>query len=199
VPINLPNILTLVRIGLIPILVVVFYLPVRWASEASACVFTLAALTDWLDGYLARKLGQTSPFGAFLDPVADKLMVAVALVLLVQGSPTPWLAVPAAVIVGREITISALREWMAEVGKRAHVAVSIMGKLKTVAQMVAVILLLYHDPIWLFPTNRVGMGLLYLAAALTLWSMGVYLRAAWVALKGAESGAGISRGESRRT
>ncbi len=198
-PINLPNILTLVRIGLIPILVVVFYLPVRWASEASACVFTLAALTDWLDGYLARKLGQTSPFGAFLDPVADKLMVAVALVLLVQGSPTPWLAVPAAVIVGREITISALREWMAEVGKRAHVAVSIMGKLKTVAQMVAVILLLYHDPIWLFPTNRVGMGLLYLAAALTLWSMGVYLRAAWVALKGAESGAGISRGESRRT
>lgn len=198
-PINLPNILTLVRIGLIPILVVAFYLPVRWASEASACVFTLAALTDWLDGYLARKLGQTSPFGAFLDPVADKLMVAVALVLLVQGSPTPWLAVPAAVIVGREITISALREWMAEVGKRAHVAVSIMGKLKTVAQMVAVILLLYHDPIWLFPTNRVGMGLLYLAAALTLWSMGVYLRAAWVALKGAESGAGISRGESRRT
>jgi CDP-diacylglycerol--glycerol-3-phosphate 3-phosphatidyltransferase len=199
VPINLPNILTLVRIGLIPILVVAFYLPVRWASEASACVFTLAALTDWLDGYLARKLGQTSPFGAFLDPVADKLMVAVALVLLVQGSPTPWLAVPAAVIVGREITISALREWMAEVGKRAHVAVSIMGKLKTVAQMVAVILLLYHDPIWLFPTKRVGMGLLYLAAALTLWSMGVYLRAAWVALKVAESGAGISRGESQRT
>jgi len=176
---NLPNILTLVRIGLIPILVIVFYLPIHWAGEASAAVFTLGAVTDWLDGYFARKLGQTSPFGAFLDPVADKLMVAVALVLVVQASPSPWLAVPAAVIIGREITISALREWMAEIGKRARVAVSYIGKVKTVAQMVAVILLLYHDPIWLVPTATIGMVLLYIAAALTLWSMGVYLRAAW--------------------
>ena len=131
----------------------------------------MAALTDWLDGYLARRLGQTSAFGAFLDPVADKLMVAAALVLLVQAIPTPLMAVAAAIIIGREIAISALREWMAQLGKHARVAVSTVGKIKTTAQMVAVLLLLYREPLWFFPTLEVGMGLLVVAAALTLWSM----------------------------
>ncbi len=183
ISLNLPNVITLVRIALIPILVLVFYLPVAWSSAAAAVVFALGALSDWLDGYLARRLAQTSPFGAFLDPVADKLMVAVALVLLVQADPTPWLAVPAAVIVGREIVISALREWMAEVGKRAHVAVSLIGKLKTVVQMVALVCMLYRQPVAGLPVYEVGFGLLYLAAGLTLWSMVMYLRAARAALR----------------
>jgi CDP-diacylglycerol--glycerol-3-phosphate 3-phosphatidyltransferase/cardiolipin synthase len=128
---NIPNILTLLRIFLIPVFVVVFYLPVPWARPLCALIFTVAALTDWLDGYLARRWGQTSPLGAFLDPVADKLMVAIALVLLVQAEATVLFALPAAVIIGREITVSALREWMAEVGARAKVAVSMTGKVKT--------------------------------------------------------------------
>ncbi len=175
---NIPNSLTLFRIVLIPVFVVVFYLPGHWARLASAMVFAAAALTDWLDGWLARKLGQTSAIGAFLDPVADKLMVAVALVLLVQSHPTPWLAVPAAVIIGREITISALREWMAEIGERARVAVSGLGKLKTISQMVALLLLLYRDPLLGLPVYPLGLGLLYVAAFLTLWSMTLYLVAA---------------------
>ena len=176
---NLPNSLTLLRIALIPVFVVLFYLPGDWTHPACALIFTLAAVTDWLDGYLARRLNQMSAFGAFLDPVADKLMVAVALVLLVQSEPTIWMAIPAAIIVGREIAISALREWMAELGKRATIAVSIIGKFKTTAQMVAVILLLYRQPIGVFPVHAVGMALLLVAAALTLWSMLVYLQAAW--------------------
>jgi CDP-diacylglycerol--glycerol-3-phosphate 3-phosphatidyltransferase len=176
---TLPNILTLGRIGLIPVFVMVFYLPVTWSNEASTLVFALAAVTDWVDGYLARKWAQTSALGAFLDPVADKLMVAVALVLLVQVHPSPWLAVPAAVIIGREIAVSALREWMAEIGERAQVAVSMLGKLKTTAQMVALILLLYRDAIGIFPTLIVGYAMLYVAAVLTLWSMVLYLQAAW--------------------
>jgi len=176
---NLPNILTLLRIALIPVFVVLFYLPGEWTHPACALVFLLAAVTDWLDGYLARRLNQTSAFGAFLDPVADKLMVAVALVLLVQNNPTAWFAIPAAVIIGREIAISALREWMAELGKRAAVAVSIIGKFKTTAQMLALLLLLYQQPIGIFPTHTVGMALLLIAAGLTLWSMLVYLKAAW--------------------
>nr|MDQ3958755.1 CDP-diacylglycerol--glycerol-3-phosphate 3-phosphatidyltransferase [Pseudomonadota bacterium] len=128
---NIPNTLTLVRIALIPIFVIVFYLPIKWSHVATAVIFALAALTDWLDGYLARRLGQTSALGAFLDPVADKLMVAVVLVFLLQQNPSPWLALPAAIIIGREITISALREWMAELGVRARVAVSSLGKIKT--------------------------------------------------------------------
>ena len=139
----------------------------------------LAALTDWFDGYLARKLGQSSPFGAFLDPVADKLIVAVALVMLVQANPKWWFVIPAAVIVGREIAISALREWMAEIGERTQVAVSFIGKIKTTAQMIALLLLLYRQPLWGFPTNEVGVLLLYVAAILTLWSMVMYLKAAW--------------------
>jgi CDP-diacylglycerol--glycerol-3-phosphate 3-phosphatidyltransferase len=176
---NTPNILTLLRIALIPVLVLVFYLPGKWSHAASAAIFTLAAITDWLDGYLARRLEQSSAFGAFLDPVADKLMVAVALILLVQGDPQPALAIPAAIIIGREIAISALREWMAEIGSRSVVAVSWVGKFKTVAQLVAIILLLYHYPIGPIPIRSLGYGLLYAAAILTLWSMFQYLHAAW--------------------
>ena len=139
-----------------------------------------AALTDLLDGYLARKLQQTSAFGAFLDPVADKLMVTVVLVLLVQAHPTPWLAVPAAVIIGREVAVSALREWMAELGRRTQVGVALVGKIKTVVQMCALLLMLYRDDLLdIFPTYTVGFTLLYMAAVLTLWSMVVYIRAAW--------------------
>ena len=176
---NIPNTLTLIRIALIPVFVVVFYLPFGWASAASAAIFALAGITDWLDGYLARRLGQISAFGAFLDPVADKLMVAVALVLLVQSDPHWWLAIPAAIIIGREIAISGLREWMAEVGKRTHVRVAFMGKVKTTAQITAIILWLYRDPLLGFPILPVAYVLLYLASLLTLWSMFVYLRSAW--------------------
>ena len=150
----------------------------------SAAIFGIAALTDLLDGYLARRLNQLSAFGAFLDPVADKLMVAVALVLLVQDNPSPLFAVPAAIIIGREIAISALREWMSEIGARTKVAVSIIGKLKTTIQMIAILLLLFKMPLAGFPTHDVGLVLLYIAAALTLWSMVVYMRAAWPLLSG---------------
>ena len=188
---NIPTLLTLIRIALIPVFVLAYYLPVSWANIATAAIFVLAGATDWFDGYLARRLNQTSAFGAFLDPVADKLMVAVALVLLMQTHPTAWMAIPAAVIIGREIAVSALREWMAELGQRAHVAVSFLGKYKTTAQIVALILLLYHQPLFGLDTPLIGFVLLYAAAALTLWSMLVYLRAAWVVLRGQEgTGAG---------
>lgn len=177
---NTPNLLTFLRIVLIPVFVGIFYVPVPWARFACALVFSVAAVTDWLDGYLARRWGQTSPLGAFLDPVADKLMVAVALVLLVQADPRAMLALPAAVIIGREITVSALREWMAELGARAQVAVSKVGKFKTTAQMVAIILLIFVVPG--SPVYGFAMVLLYVAAALTLWSMVLYLRAAWPSL-----------------
>jgi CDP-diacylglycerol--glycerol-3-phosphate 3-phosphatidyltransferase len=181
---TIPNVLTLLRIILIPVLVLVFYSPLHWSYQISAAIFGLAALTDWLDGYLARRLKQLSVFGAFLDPVADKLMVTVALVLLVQDNPSPLFAVPAAIIVGREIAISALREWMSEIGERTKVAVSIIGKIKTTIQMVAILLLLYKFPLGAFPSHEVGVILLYVAAILTLWSMLVYLRAAWPILAG---------------
>jgi len=188
---NIPTLLTLIRIALIPVFVLAYYLPVSWANIATAAIFVLAGATDWFDGYLARRLNQTSAFGAFLDPVADKLMVAVALVLLMQTHPTAWMAIPAAIIIGREIAVSALREWMAELGQRAHVAVSFLGKYKTTAQIVALILLLYHQPLFGLDTPLIGFVLLYAAAALTLWSMLVYLRAAWVVLRGQEgTGAG---------
>lgn len=181
---NLPIALTWVRIGLIPLFVLVFYLPDAWSwsRPASAIIFTLAAVTDWLDGYLARRLGQTSRFGAFLDPVADKLIVAVALVLIVQTDQRVFVALAAAVIIGREITISALREWMAELGKRGKVAVSRFGKFKTIAQMVGLALMLYKEPIFDLPTYDIGVLLLVIAAALTLWSMFIYLRGALPAL-----------------
>lgn len=181
---NIPNILSLTRIAVVPVFVVVFYLPFAWASVATATIFAIAAFTDWLDGYLARKLNQTSRFGAFLDPVADKLLVAVALILLVSADPGPWLTIPAIIIIGREIAISALREWMAEIGERGQVAVNHIGKIKTTAQMLALFLLLYKSPLGEFPVYEAGLVLLYIAATLTLWSMVIYLRAAWPALNG---------------
>jgi CDP-diacylglycerol--glycerol-3-phosphate 3-phosphatidyltransferase len=174
---NIPNILTLSRIVMIPVFVFIFYMPVQWSYLVSAAIFTLAAATDWLDGYLARKLNQSTPFGAFLDPVADKLMVAVALAVLIEEHAALILTLPATVIIGREIVISALREWMAEVGSRASVAVSYIGKIKTVAQMAAIIGLLAFPPSVV--QSDVAIGLLYVAAGLTLWSMALYLKAAW--------------------
>lgn len=176
---NIPNILTLSRIVMIPVFVIIFYLPFSWHYLAACVIFVLAAITDGLDGYYARKLGQTSALGAFLDPVADKLMIAVVLVLLVEDQPSIWLALPAAVIIGREITISALREWMAELGESSKVAVSGYGKLKTICQMVALGFLIYHNDLFGIPIYAIGMVLLYIASILTLWSMFLYLQAAW--------------------
>ncbi|MBZ9537654.1 MULTISPECIES: CDP-diacylglycerol--glycerol-3-phosphate 3-phosphatidyltransferase [Modicisalibacter] len=174
---NIPNLLTLARIVFIPLLVILFYLPFAWSYTVTAALFALAAVTDWLDGFLARRWDQSTPFGAFLDPVADKVMVAVALALLIERFDSVLLTLPALVIIGREIVISALREWMAEMGKRASVAVSWIGKIKTTLQMVALLLLLATPP----GTGIADIGTvtLYLAALLTLWSMLQYLRAAW--------------------
>jgi len=195
VKLTVPTMLTLLRIVMIPVLAIVFYLPYGWTSFADAAVFALAALTDWLDGWIARRYGQYSAFGAFLDPVADKLMVATALFLIVQGHPTAWMALWAAVIVGREIAVSALREWMAELGQRARVAVATVGKIKTIAQMVALLCLLYainpgkppHPMPWMGNfVFHVGDWLLAIAALLTLWSGYEYLRAAWPVLRAGE-------------
>ncbi|MBD1577055.1 MULTISPECIES: CDP-diacylglycerol--glycerol-3-phosphate 3-phosphatidyltransferase [Vibrio] len=172
---TIPNILTLLRLALIPVFVVIFYLPYTWAPFAAAMVFWVAGFTDWLDGLLARKLGQTSRFGAFLDPVADKLMVAVALILIVEHYHTIWITIPAATMIAREIIISALREWMAEIGKRASVAVSWIGKWKTLSQMFALWVLIWRYDDWMV---WVGYAALYIATALTYWSMIQYLKAA---------------------
>lgn len=186
---TIPTMLTLARIVMIPVLVLVFYLPYKWSNFASAAVFALAAFTDWLDGWIARRYDLHSAFGAFLDPVADKLMVAVALFLIVQGHPTPWMALWAGVIVGREIAVSALREWMAEIGQRATVKVAMIGKIKTVAQMFALLCLLYSVVPGVKPAAwpgdvvfHVGDWMLAAAALLTLWSGAQYLIAAWPAL-----------------
>jgi CDP-diacylglycerol---glycerol-3-phosphate 3-phosphatidyltransferase len=192
---TIPTWITLMRIMLIPVLVLVFYLPFQWTNFATAIVFAFTSITDWLDGWIARKYHQYSAFGAFLDPVADKLMVAVALFLIVQGHPTPWMAFWAAVIVGREIAVSALREWMAELGQRATVRVAAIGKIKTIAQMVALLCLLYsvtpdQPPRPLPWLGReifiIGDWLLAIAAILTLWSGLLYLRAAWPIMRAAE-------------
>lgn len=179
---NIPNLLTVLRVLLIPCFILLFYMPYQWSYMAASSVFAVAAATDWLDGYLARRLQQSTPFGAFLDPVADKLMVAVALVLLVQTHANFWLTLPAAVIIGREIVVSALREWMAELGARAHVAVSNLGKWKTAAQMLALVILLGNPPAVTFWVI-LGYALLLVAAGLTLWSMANYLLAAWPHLR----------------
>jgi CDP-diacylglycerol--glycerol-3-phosphate 3-phosphatidyltransferase/cardiolipin synthase len=177
-PLNLPNLLTWLRILFIPLMVGVFYLPDGWmtpheANLLAAAFFGVAALTDWLDGFLARALGQTSAFGAFLDPVADKLMVAAALIVLIDlGRVAPLIGL---IIIGREITISALREWMAKEGKSASVAVSFAGKLKTTAQMIAIVLLLYFSPLAGLPIASIGTLLIWIAALLTLVSMAYYL------------------------
>ncbi len=180
---RIPNILTYGRILAIPVLILVFYLPVEWSATAATIIFMVAAFTDWLDGYLARRWDQTSAFGAFLDPVADKLIVAAALIILVEHNPTSaesiYLALPTIVIIGREIAISALREWMAEIGERAAVAVSMIGKVKTAVQMLAITLLLYQAPIGGVSAADAGLVLLYMSAILTFYSMVIYLRAAW--------------------
>lgn len=179
---NIPNILTVSRVALIPVLLLVAYTGLSWRHEAVAVIFALAAVTDWFDGYLARTLNQGSAFGRFLDPVADKLMVAAALILLVEWHANVWIVVPAIVIISREITISALREWMAELGKRAQVAVSSIGKWKTAAQMVSITVLLLDYELF----NPLGWVLMYLAVILTLWSMCIYLAAAWPELREAD-------------
>ena len=183
---NWPNLLTWLRIVMIPLFVGVFYFEQGWMSHTTqnlvaTVIFTAAAITDWLDGWLARRLNQTSAFGAFLDPVADKLMVAAALIILVQLGRID--AVIALIIIGREIAISALREWMASIGQGKSVAVSMAGKIKTFAQMVAIPMLLYHDPIGGFAPDYWGTWLIWAAALLTLVSMGYYLRMAWRAAK----------------
>jgi len=186
-PLNIPILLTWLRVALIPLVVGIFFVPDAWMTEyerglAATVVFVVAALTDWFDGYLARKLNQTSAFGAFLDPVADKLMVAGALLLLVQLGRTN--AVIAFVIIGREIAITALREWMAQIGASKSVAVSSLGKVKTAAQMIAIPMLLYAYPLFgVIDTLFVGQRLLEVAALLTLWSMLYYLRRAWPLIK----------------
>jgi CDP-diacylglycerol--glycerol-3-phosphate 3-phosphatidyltransferase len=181
---NIPNTITVVRICLVPVLVVVFYLPFPNHLLFAAGIFGVAAATDWVDGYLARRLGQMTEFGAFLDPVADKLMVSIALVLLVERHDTILFTLAACVIIGREIVISALREWMAELGERTSVAVSYVGKVKTVFQMLAIFGLLAVDPArdhsWVVWSCYI---MLYTAAVLTLWSMLIYLKAAWEVIK----------------
>jgi CDP-diacylglycerol--glycerol-3-phosphate 3-phosphatidyltransferase/cardiolipin synthase len=178
---NIPNLLTVFRIALIPVFVGIFYVPQEWlaTSMANLCatvVFVLAAATDWLDGWLARRWNQTSAFGAFLDPVADKLMVAAALIVLVEFERVG--AVVALIIIGREIAISALREWMAGIGAGGSVAVAMVGKIKTAAQMVAIPFLLYYQPLGFLDAAKIGTWLIYLAAILTLVSMAYYLKAA---------------------
>ncbi len=186
-PLNLPNLLTWQRILAIPLLVAVYLVPWEGWSMASrnlvaTVIFVLAAVTDWVDGYLARRLGQQTAFGAFLDPVADKLLVCVALVVLLELDRVA--SGVAAIIIGREIAISALREWMATIGARRSVAVSSVGKNKTVVQLIAIPLLLFHDDLFnLVDTRRLGTWLIYLAAILTLWSMGYYLKQAWPQLR----------------
>ena len=176
--VNLPNALTLARLVLIPVFIVVYYFPISWAHGAAGVIFAVASLTDWLDGYLARKWQQMSTFGAFLDPVADKLLVASSLLILVGQQEIYYITLPAIIIVGREIVISALREWMAELGRRASVAVSYVAKVKTAMQMIAIVLLLAFSPDsqWL---SLLGVFMLYVAALLTLWSMGIYFMITW--------------------
>jgi CDP-diacylglycerol--glycerol-3-phosphate 3-phosphatidyltransferase/cardiolipin synthase len=185
---HVPMTLTWFRIVAIPVMVVVFYLPSEWAKPLACLVFTLAAVTDWLDGHLARRWGQTTPLGAFLDPVADKLLVATALVILITDDPRVTLAVVSSVIIGREITVSALREWMAELGKRARVAVIQVAKWKTIMQMVGIgAMLLGHPAGGELPIYDIGLVLLIAAAGLTLWSMYQYMKVAWPDLVGEEA------------
>lgn len=172
---NIPNLLSLLRLFLIPVFVVAFYLPYQWAPLAAAMIFFIAGFTDWLDGMLARKLGQTSRFGAFIDPVADKVLVASALILITEHFHSIWVTIPAVTMIAREIIISALREWMAEIGKRASVAVSWVGKVKTLTQMFALWVLIWRYDDWMV---WLGFAALYVATALTYWSMYQYLMAA---------------------
>lgn len=188
-PLNFPILLTWLRVALIPLVVGVFYLPNSWLGPfekgvASTAVFIIAAVTDWFDGFLARRWNQTSAFGAFLDPVADKLMVAGALLVVMEFRQVEYIAIIAFIIIGREITISALREWMAQIGASKSVAVSSLGKIKTTAQMVAIPMLLFDQKLFgIIDTHFWGQMLLWIAAVLTLWSMFYYLRKAWPLIK----------------
>ena len=188
-PVNIPILLTWLRVALIPLVVGVFYLPDPWLSPyykgvAATTIFIVAAVTDWFDGFLARRWNQTSAFGAFLDPVADKLMVAGALLVLIEFRAVDYISIIAFIIIGREITISALREWMAQIGASKSVAVSSIGKIKTTAQMIAIPMLLYDGVLFdVIDTHFWGQLLLWIAAALTLWSMFYYLQKAWPMIK----------------
>ena len=177
--VTLPTAITLFRIALIPLFVLVYYLPFSWANVASTALFAFASITDWFDGYLARSMQQESSFGAFLDPVADKLMVVVVIVLLVEAHPSIFVSLPSVIIVAREISISALREWMAQLGSTATVRVSWIGKSKTMLQMVALGFMIYAEPLWNLPIFQIGLVIFYVAAFLTIASMVNYLRAAW--------------------
>jgi CDP-diacylglycerol--glycerol-3-phosphate 3-phosphatidyltransferase/cardiolipin synthase len=183
---NIATALTWFRIAAIPAVVVVFYTPGEWSKPLACLVFTVACITDLLDGYLARRLGQTSKFGEFLDPVADKLMVVVALVMIVQADPRRMVALVAAIIIGREIAVSALREWMAGLGARSRVAVSGIGKAKTTMQMIGLGAMLFTHELWGIPVYEIGFALLIVAAGITLWSMFGYVRAAWPRIDGRE-------------
>ncbi len=176
---NLANFLTLLRIAAIPVVVICFYSPMEYARPIAAILFGLAAVTDMIDGWVARKFGQMSRFGEFLDPVADKLMVAIVLVMLVQAQSGWFEDIIAMIIIGREITISALREWMATIGERANVKVDITGKIKTTLQMFGIAFMVYRNDLFGIPIYTIGFVLLVLAAIMTIWSMIVYLRAAW--------------------
>jgi CDP-diacylglycerol--glycerol-3-phosphate 3-phosphatidyltransferase len=180
---NLPNTLTWLRILMIPGVVILFYLPIWWAHPAAGVGFALAGITDSLDGYFARKLGLTSRLGAFLDPVADKLIVAAALVLIVSVDPRWFIAIMASVIIGREIAVSALREWMAEIGARSRIKVSMLGKYKTIMQIFGLSMMLFRHDLLGIPIYELGLGLTAIAAVLTLWSMILYLRLAWPELR----------------
>jgi len=182
VKLTLPLMLTLGRVAAIPVVMALFFAPLPYARQAAAVVFILASITDWLDGYLARRWQQESRFGAFLDPVADKLLVAVSLVLLLYDRPGMLLALITSVVIGREIAVSALREWMAEIGTRRKVSVSWLGKLKTGFQMTAIAMMLWQMPFYGLPLYTIGYALLIVAAILTLQSMIAYLQAAWPAL-----------------
>ena len=193
---NLPLMLTFGRVAAIPAVLALFYVPWEYARQVATVLFALAGFTDIFDGWLARRWNQTSKFGAFLDPVADKLLVAVCLVMLLRdhihsghGGPGGWLAVMVAIIIGREITVSALREWMAELGQRTSVAVNWIGKLKTVFQMIAIGMMIWQKDTWGLPIYWIGFGLLLIAAVLTVWSMAMYVRAAWPLMR--ESTAGL--------
>ena len=177
--VTIPTAITLFRIGLIPLFVLVFYLPFAWSNMAATVIFGIASITDWIDGYLARALKQESPFGAFLDPVADKLMVVVAIVLLVGAHPSIYVVLPSIIIVAREISISALREWMAGLGDSTVVQVSFVGKAKTTTQLISLLLMIYSESIFNLPIFQIGLFGYYLAAMLTIYSMIIYLKAAW--------------------
>jgi len=182
---TLPLLLTILRVAVIPVVLALFYVPIPYARQIATVLYAAACITDWFDGWLARRWGQTSKFGAFLDPVADKLLVAVCLVMLLHAetNANPLFSLLVAIIIGREITISALREWMAELGSRANVAVSWIGKLKTAFQMTAIGMMIWEIPTFGLPWFDMGFALLFVAAALTIWSMIIYLKAAWPMMK----------------